>query len=254
MVLSMLKINQISREKLFYGKYKFSASFNRLGVRFAAPGLYYPAAVYVGGFIEVYNLTDFKSNIDTAIKYRYSSGVLDSTTINSQNELYAFDDETIEKFINFKVKYFRLGYDKSNKMIIMSRSTDTVNVYANDITLIEELLRIEPSAIVHEVVSTFPKGIKYFKNNPPAKYRAHLKTVYYPVDTTELTEFFEKHIDIKISSRLRDYLRVASWSRRNCFWSQACFYFDYNDEATITHFGLLFSGLAGKIYKLEKHP
>ena len=96
-------------------------------------------------------------------------------------------------------------------------------------------------------VNPMPTGVMLFKREPPAKYRAYATNNKMSSDFKEsFVAYLERTPDVKPSSLFKN-----SFTRRyNYLWDK--YYVDYDDEKNLMMMMLMFPGLIGKKYKLEK--
>ncbi len=136
--------------------------------------------------------------------------------------------------------------------------------FSNDLDFLKTLETTGAEIDYTEIDESIPEGTKYFVNEPKHKYRVYLKSKRMPEDFNEkLRDFFARYekTDTKMSpSRaLRDWIKPvpsnltswASWKRRYC---SSSYFFDYDNESTLTLFMLVFDGIISKKFKLEKRP
>jgi hypothetical protein len=158
-------------------------------------------------------------------------------------DIDSIDYELIGTYLNFCNKY------KHNKNLVSRRHEgSSVCIYANELEIINEVLAFSPDAEVTQVVP-MPAGVIQFKNNPPAAYRIYCKSSTQPGSVRkELVDYLERTPDMVPNSVLKRTLEKT--------WPNVYFdgrdYFDYNDDRNILMMHLLFPGLLGKSYKLEK--
>ena len=133
-------------------------------------------------------------------------------------------------------------------MVSLRREGDVVCIYSNEIDIINEVLDFSPSAEVTQIVP-MPSGVIQFKKDPPAAYRVFLKTLSKPGSIRqELIDYLERTPDMVPNSVLK---RALSYTWRNINFHDSQ-YFNYNDDRNILVMHLLFPGILGKSYKLEK--
>jgi hypothetical protein len=86
-----------------------------------------------------------------------------------------------------------------------------------------------------------------FKREPPAKYRAYTTNGKMPSDFKEsFMDYITRTPDVRPSSSFMNY-----FGRRNTYlWDK--YYIDYDDEKNLMMIMLMFPGMIGKKYKLEK--
>jgi hypothetical protein len=155
--------------------------------------------------------------------------------------LSKLDYPLIEKIIDFKNKY-------KNTDVIFRHEGDKMSLFSNDLAIISEAISLDPTMEVTQVTLA-PAGVKYFKKNPPARYRMYLGSKRIE-NTEDLIEFLERTPDIRPNSVMeRGMVGMTKYRYR---YISSDFFFDYDEDTTATLFGLMFPELIGKVYKLEK--
>jgi hypothetical protein len=129
-----------------------------------------------------------------------------------------------------------------------------ISFYSNDLGAVNEFYALS-STHSKEIFEAEigPQGIKTFKKDPPAKYRAYLKDK--KIESTvrdELCEFFVNNPKLKPNRPLHRFVRPENTYSFSHTWIYSGQYFDYDDPAILTYMTLLFPGIIGKTYKLEK--
>ena len=227
MALSKLVIKKIDRPNLFFNK--FTYSINVTGV----PNAHWvPKCPTILEYIDRINdrYADWEQS-----KERYphgwyrnppSSAEIDSVRIGNLIELMQkYNDKTIVKYRN---------------------EHDTVSVYTSDLDIAKEFTNTLSIGLLTQV-NVMPAGIMLFKREPPAKYRAYTTSNKMPTDFKEsFIAYLERTPDVKPSSSFRNYFA----RRYNYLWNK--YYVDYNDEKNLMMMMLMFPGMIGKKYKLEK--
>ena len=175
--------------------------------------------------------------------------VLKEELVHALNYPYAlrrlspeFDEDTLSSFISFRVKY------EKDDRVTFRKEHDTVSVYSSDLSILNEVYDFKPDATLFEA-QVSPAGVKYFTREPPAKYRAYLRNKR--VEDTfsdDMIMFLERNPDVKPSEAFK-YSMLSIYKSR---WAHEGHFIDYNDESILTMLYLMFSGVIGKTYKLEK--
>jgi hypothetical protein len=146
----------------------------------------------------------------------------------------------VENLIGLMQKY-------NDKSLITYRSENsTVSVYTSDLVLAKEFADTLSVGLLTQV-NPMPTGVMLFKREPPAKYRAYATNNKMTPDFKEsFVAYLERTPDVKPSSSFKN-----SFTRRyNYLWDN--YYVDYDDEKNLMMMMLMFPGLIGKKYKLEK--
>lgn len=141
---------------------------------------------------------------------------------------------------------FRANHYKDPK--IQTRQYDSAfSVYTNDENIIKEICKFWSDPKIHEA-NLVPAGIKYFKKDPPAKFRVYLKS-FYDRDGNikeDLKEYLKRTPDLVISESLSMVLNY------NFTYLSTSHFINYNDEKNLMMMYLMFPNIIGKRYKLEK--
>lgn len=221
MGLSKLKFSQEDREKLYFNQYMYRGTVK-------AKQLYYANGVS--------SFDEYKSMIDHAM--------LNVRAWRTKVNIDEIDFDLIEKIVNFK------NNRKHIEKCIYRHEGDKMAVFTNDTAILEKLLDICPDAKFTQLVLS-PAGVKYFKKDPPANYRVYLKSKRIEADTREsIIDFFmTRNIATPSGTLLRNLHSQSQWQNSYINTGQ---YIDFNDESTLTYMSLIFPGIIGKTYKLEK--
>lgn len=152
-------------------------------------------------------------------------------------------ESKIKHFINFRQKYIK---DKEN--VRFRQEGDRIAIYANDINILKEVCKFMPDAVLYKA-DVSPDGIKYFVNDPPAKFRVHMRNKEIKGEfKDDFSEYLSRTPDLKPNSCLRRFLK----SQNYYIWLSETNYLDCNEEANILMLRLMFPNEVGKVYKLEK--
>ena len=218
-VSSKLKISQVDREKLFFNQYIYRGIFN-------SRHLYWAHGVRT--------IEDYTHVVKDVI--------FEDRSWRGKVKLEEIDFELVEKIIQFK--------NKHSDACIYRHEGDKIAVFTNDITILQEMLSIQSDVKLTELLLS-PAGVKYFKKDPPSKYRVYLKSKRITADERDsLWTFLERTDIVEGCDGLRRNL-VSSSNYRNS-WVHTGQFIGYNEESTLTYFSLMFPGMVGKSYKLEK--
>lgn len=170
------------------------------------------------------------------------------------------DIASVQKFFEWKLA--NQG-EKNNRTCNIRVEGDVASVFSNDLDLLKTLESIGCVVDFTEVDSSMPVGIKYFVNDPKYKYRIYLKSKRVEDGFVEkMNEFISRYesSDSKVvpSKALASWLsprnRLRSWSTWRHRYCSSSYFFDYNEESTLTLFMLHFDNIVSKRYKLEKRP
>jgi len=160
---------------------------------------------------------------------------------------------TLKAFVEFRNQV------KTDKTAMIRIEYDTVAVFSNDLQLLKSVEAIDPSLKYDytEAQKSDYAGIKHFVHEPKHKYRIYLKgkrlTDEFPKELKELLDRMEGlHPSGALMEWLKDaHHRVGHWSYR---YGNPSHFIDYDDESTLSYLMLLYGGIFGKRYKLEKRP
>ena len=224
-VLSKSKIKVKDGKRLYYNKFSYK-------VHLKANQLYW--AYWVD------DLNEFRIKIDERVKEEEE---VKRFFYGKKTDPNNIDYAVIEKYLAFKNKY------KLNRnTVLQRREGDGVCIYSNEVDIINEVLDFSPSAEVTQIVP-MPSGVILFKQDPPAAYRVFLKTLTKPGSIRqELIDYLERTPDMVPNSTLE---RALGQRWPNVYF-HAGHYLNYNDDRNILMMHLMFPGILGKSYKLEK--
>lgn len=149
---------------------------------------------------------------------------------------------------------------KKNKNFSLRLEGDTLAVFANDITLFDDIKnRVGQKYVIDctQAQTAGYSGVKYFVNEPKHKFRVYLRSKR--VDDNfhvELREMFKAQKKLYPSFALRRWVmsdgkRYGIWHFR---WTSSAHYIDYDDESTLSYLAIMHGNVLGKKYKLEKRP
>lgn len=215
--LSQCKV--VSRNKLFYNKYKYKANFKMSGGRFT----YYTD-----------NLLDYHKRIIHAKTKQW----------HVNYEFDTIDFTNIDKFFKYKALY-------SDKISIRIES-DNIGVFSNDLSILEKI-DFNETIIDYSVINLSEPDEILFKKKPKYAYRTYFKNHRTSTSFLEdLLDFEMKTIDKKYDASISKALlkNIARGWIRNRRYLYGTFYIDYNQESFQTMLHMMFPGALGKTYKL----
>jgi hypothetical protein len=124
-----------------------------------------------------------------------------------------------------------------------------MSVFSNDDKVLSDMVKIQPNAKLVKILPS-PFGIKYFKKDPPSKYRIYLKSSKISEDTRDSLRAF---ISRDLASPSKSLSRALA-SQNHWKWSYVYdgHFINYDEETTLSYMGLMFPEIIGKVYKLEK--
>lgn len=196
----------------------------------------------------------------TLIWWCKKSSEIPALALKNKKRWLGADIPSIQQFFDWKLAN---ATDKTTRQCNVRVEGNVASVFSNDLTLLKTLEAIGLEIDYTEVDSSIPVGIKYFVKEPKFKYRLHLKSKRVEDGFVDkLNEFVNRYKDsdskIVPSKSLTSWLsptnrlnRWASWRHRYC---SSSYFFEYNEESTLTLFMLYFDNIVSKRYKLEKRP
>lgn len=219
MGLSKLKMNQVDREKLYFNKYSFRGVFK-------TKHLYYVHSVN--------SLDQYRMAIKHAKENSYSW--------RGNIEEHKIDFDLIEKIVDFKNTY------KSDNVTFRFEG-DKMAVFTNDTDILQEIVKIQPNAELTQLLLS-PVGTKYFKIDPPAKYRVYLRGRKIDESTRDLMlDLFNRNMVKPSGALVKSLSSSKTWRWQ---WMSQSHFIDYDEETSLSYMGLMFPEILGKSYKLEK--
>ena len=154
---------------------------------------------------------------------------------------------------------------KKDKKATVRNEYHTAAVFSNDLTLLQEIKNIGQDLAVDftEVQTAQYAGIKHFVGEPKHKFRIYLKSKRIKDKSTFLQDFndlLERSEHLHPSPALNMWLKDAINDKHSnySYWRYAftssSHFIDYDDESTLSYLALMYDGMLGKKYKLEKRP
>jgi hypothetical protein len=227
MALSKLVIKTVDRPNLFFNKFVYR--INVTGV---------PSVHRINKCTNIQDYIDYIDKLYAdweSSNQRYPNGWYRTPPSSSDIDLIR-----VENLIGLMQKY-------NDKSLITYRSENsTVSVYTSDLVLAKEFADTLLVGLLTQV-NPMPTGVMLFKREPPAKYRAYATNNKMTPDFKEsFVAYLERTPDVKPSSSLMSYFV----GRNTWLWDR--YYLDYDDEKNLMMMMLMFPGMIGKMYKLEK--
>ena len=232
MASSKLKAKTVERTALYYGKYEYRAVVN-------SPNMFYTWSCKT--------IDQFKSRIqEITLEYEQNSDKPNWLTWRRPKPIIEdWEYELIENVLNLEQKY------KIKQDFTLRREGNNCCIYTSNKKLLTEVLSFAPDAKVDQVV-LMPTGVLVFKREPPAKYRAYMSNRKMPLDFKEdFIEYMNRTPDIRPSNAFYTYLHRSS-NGHYPPWLWDKYYIDYDDEKNLMMMTLMFPGMIGKKFKLEK--
>lgn len=233
MALSKSIVKELDKTELYFKKYQYKATISAEGV------MYIRGCKTMERFTRLVNrrYEDWELTKD-----RYPNGWYRKPLALEDHDL-----TLIEDLITLKANLE--GTDTRFR-----HENDNLSLYTNDETLIEMLVN-------HDFRWTFdraivsPQGVKYFKKDPPAKYRAYMTNNKIESEfCQEMIEYLNRTPDLEPSNAFYEFLHRRSIYKYSHLWLWSNHFIDYNDERNLMMLKLMFPKAIGKTYKLEKKP
>lgn len=231
MVLSKL-VKEIDKTELFFKKYQYKATISAEGV------FYIRGCKTMDRFM---HLVTSRYEEWKTTKDRYPRGWYREPLSPEDHDL-----ELIEDLINIKANL--IGAD-----VRFRHENNSFSIYTNDDKLIQLLVN-------HDIRWTFekavvsPQGVKYFKKEPPAKFRTYMTGNKVKGDfCQEMIEYLNRTPDLYASNAFYEWLHRRGMYG-NYVWLWNNHFIDYNDERNRMMMHLMFPNAIGTTYKLEKKP
>lgn len=216
------------RDKLYYNKYLYRASFRIAGAHIVARA-------------------KFTKDLESYLKYH------DFWLHRSSRK------EDIKKNIPILQKY-KDWFDaqKDNKEMSVRIESDNISVFSNDLALLKTVGAVEPTVTVRftEAVTAQFAGVKTFVREPKHKFRVYLKSMRVEAKLMQdLSDLFKRNKGLYPSKSLVDW----TINRRNhgaygFRYLSSAYSIDYDDESQLSYLALMHGDVLGRRYKLEKRP
>ena len=233
MALSKSIIKNVSKTELYFNKYLYRASITALGI------FWIRGCETIDRFSELVSrrYEDWESQKD-----RYPHGWYREPISLAEHDIFLIEDLITLKN-NLKETDTRFRHEH-----------ETLSIYTNDESLIELLINHDCRWCIDKA-DVSPNGVKYFKKDPPAKYRAYMTTNKIETDfCNEMLEYLARTPDLTPSNAFYDWLRRRTSYMHSYVWLWNNHFIDYNDERNLMMMKLMFPKAIGKTYKLEKKP
>ena len=228
MGLSKLVINIVDRTDLFFNKFAYRVNIHSI-----------PSVNWV---YKCTNIQQYVEYIDD--KYR----VWEETNERYPSSWYRIPSKSVDldlPRIENIIDLMQIYTDKS--VVTYRKEYETLSVYTTDLEIAKIFANKLSIGIITEV-NLMPAGVMLFKRQPPKKYRAYMTNNKMPADfKQDFLEYLEKTPDIKLGAAFSGYFRRT---RQTYLWDR--YFIDYDDEKNLMMMMLMFPGMIGKKYKLEK--
>lgn len=227
MASSKLKAKSVDRPTLYYGKHEY-----RVVVK--SPHMFY---VYgcktIGDYIA--RITEVCEQYDSSKLYRW----------RPRPDVQPWEYDLINNILVLLSNY------EAKKDYTSRKEGKSFTIYTSNTSIVKKVLSFYPEAEVTQV-SLMPTGTMTFKREPPAKYRAYMSNNKMPAEfKEEMIAYLTRTPDIKPSGSFFEYLhRTSKFHYQSYLWDK--YYIDYNDDKNLMMMTLMFPGMIGKNYKLEK--
>lgn len=232
MASSKSTVKKVGKTELYYNKYVFKASVT-------SHGLYWVRVCKdIQRFVEL--VQQRYDEWDTN-KSRYPNGWYRQPKSMAEHDL-----DLIEKVIKIKNSL-------DNADVRFRHEHETFSIYTNDEKLVKKLIRQGFWEI--EEIEVSPNGVKYFKKDPPAKFRAYMSSNKVNSEFSEqMIEYLNRTPDLQPCNALYQWLHRRNLYNHSHIWLWNNHFIDYNDERNLMMLKLMFPEAIGKTYKLEKKP
>lgn len=165
-----------------------------------------------------------------------------------------FDPQTaddIRKFISWRNSNITRSKNSEFKLVT---GEDSINLYSNDITIIQSLAKAFEDCDIIETMKLSYATIRpdydrsvIYRVNPKYQFRLYLRSRRYSSEEREeLSEFLSEN-PVKLSNSLSHWLTS---SNKNAYWAWDYLCFDYDDEYIATLLALKFDGVIRKICRI----
>lgn len=220
-LLQLNKIKVITKNKLYYGKYKYRAFLN-------CPD------------ISLIRYTKTENELDRAIALR---------------EIYNFGRFYPEKpNKTFLIKLIDWRNNTPKGLATVRIDYSCISVYSNDLEIIDSLQKLAPNLVNYTEINVEGDMGVLLRNNPKHAYRTYFRTKTVP-DTfhVELDNFLQQYSKSAYpTGSLKKWLKTtgpATWRLR---YLDSCFFIDYDNESFLSVLALNFGEYLGKTYKVEQ--
>lgn len=221
------------RDRLYYNKYQYRATFCMFGIR----------------------RTSFcrsEEEFDWHITNLLSNGW---TTDSQRREIKRYNRLALDRWILWRTM--------AKKSITVRIEGDTASVFSNDLNLLKSLDSISNDRVTYTQAKTgrVVAGVKYFSRQPAYQYRVYMKQRRLtPSLRTIMSDFFEFHKVgsdedkplVSPSDSLIIHVKQEAAIYWRSDWLQTHHFIDFDDESTMTMMVLKFGELLGEHYRLEK--
>lgn len=230
MALSNLVINTVDRTNLFFNKFSYRVNIN------GVPCSYW--------------MRRCKTIDDYIAQLEHQYDLYEEQQKRYQHQWYRkplhpseIDLQKIENLLTLIQRY------KDKSIVTYRHEHENISIYTNDLEIAKVFAEKLDVSVITEVTLT-PDGVKLFKREPPAKYRAYTTNGKMPNDfKQEFIEYLERTPDVRPSEAFYTYLH-RNRGYQSYLWDT--YFIDYDDDKNLMMMTLMFPGMIGKKYKLEK--
>ena len=231
MASSNLVSNTIVRTNLFFNKFGY-----RVNIRDIPFGYWLHRCANIDEYISIVD-TNYERWQEDTKRYKHQWYRIPKSSLEID----------LEK-INSLLTLFRKYSDKSE--VTYRHESETVSVYTKDLKVAKIFAKTADIDTITQV-SLSPDGVKYFKKEPPAKYRAYTTNNKMPAEfKEEFLEYLNRTPDIRPSNAFYEYIHRPNHHYQTWLWDT--YFMDYDDEKNLMMMTLMFPSMIGKKYKLEK--
>lgn len=249
--MASLKFNRKEQHKLFFNKFKYKVIVAVPGVEFIR---------YCDNIDEFFSkIKRIKRQIldrNPAATYPKYYSIIHNSSRKSVSSPWILYWEVVNENINH-IKYV-FDFKQSvleNPDIYLRQENNVISVFSNDLSKLKHFASHFKDSIFYQV-KILPKGIKYFTKEPKFKYRTFFKGSKKWTDVNiqnTLLSYVDKN---KYNSNIRLSKPLIDCSAHPYYFNYYIqgFYVDYDDSQYLTVLHMIFSGVLGETFKLEKRP
>jgi len=218
--MASLKLKQEDRNKLYFNKYKYRASFELIGARF----------------------TYYCETYDECLRriYRFKE-----SPWNSYDKDFTIDYEKLRNYIGWRLIH--------KDSLIIRTEYEKVSIFSNDIELLKSIKKIDKDTVYTEAIVIAPE-VLFFENKPEHNYRIYLKGVKLDNNSSDSICSFVKTYQNSPNIRISPALVNAVENNRIHVkrWIHNSYFIDYSNESSLSLIKLLLDDLVSpKVYKLD---
>lgn len=214
----------VNRDRMFYGKYMYRATFE-------LPGAY---------FLWRYSPRTSMTITEDQVKTHYKPYSHEPIILSSLPWLNVVHNYTVD--------------NKKSKELTRRIEGKKVSFYSNDLDLLKELETLLTDIDIKYDVASVNKvsGIKYFSRQPKYQYRTYFKSKRISIDEAQNLQLtLNANTEFDLSLGLKKWLTTPGhdWRKRYVFSN---FHVNYNSDSLASYLAIKHGDILGEHYKLEK--